>query len=181
MAAASSIALSSTTLVLLLLFSFSEAREFLVGGNANAWNIPNSQSNSESLNQWAQSSRFRVSDTLVWKYDSTKDSVLRVTKEGYASCNTSDPIEEYKDGNTKVKLDKSGPHYFISGAAGHCEKGQKVIVVVLSARHRFMGISPAPAPVEFEGGPAVAPISGATSLEGSLMVALGVLVGFVLM
>lgn len=114
---------------------------------------------------------------LVWKYDSKKDSVLQVNKKDYVTCNTSSPIEEYKDGNnTKVELHKSGPFYFISGAEGNCEKGQKLIVVVMSHKHhrRSFVVSPAPSPVGFDG-PAVAPTSGATSLRGGLVVAVGVL------
>ena len=106
----------------------------------------------------------------VWKYDGGKDSVLQVSKENYANCNTSNPIEEHKDGNTKVKLDRSGAFYFISGAEGHCQKGQKLVVVVLSPRHTV--ISPAPSPVELEG-PTIAPTSSATRLQSGLMVALG--------
>ncbi|XP_059460956.1 early nodulin-like protein 15 [Corylus avellana] len=155
--------------VVLLLFSFSEAKEILVGGKTDAWKIPSSQS--DSLNQWAGSSRFRIGDSLVWKYDGGKDSVLQVSKEDYANCNTSNPIEEHKDGNTKVKLDRSGAFYFISGAEGHCQKGQKLVVVVISPRRTV--ISPAPSPVEFEG-PAVAPTSSATRLQSGLMVAMGV-------
>ena len=112
---------------------------------------------------------------LVWKYDGGKDSVLQVTKEAYASCNASNPIAEYKDGNTKVKLEKSGPFYFISGAKGHCEQGQKLLVVVLSPRQRYTGISPAPSPAEIES-PAVAPTSSAAALKAGFLVTLGVLV-----
>lgn len=114
----------------------------------------------------------------MWKYESGKDSVLEVTREGYANCSTSNPIKEYNDGNSKVKLEHPGPFYFISGAKGHCEKGQKVIVVVMSQRHT--AISPAPSPAEFEG-PAVAPTSSTTTLQAGFVTALGVLamnVGF---
>ena len=202
----------SQVLVFLLSITCSAAKEFLVGGKTNAWKIPSSQS--DSLNKWAESSRFLVGDSLgnnnnnnfiffydhhhlsflsvilinfcffrvcvVWTYDKEKDSVLKVRREAYISCNTSDAIEEYNGGNTKTTLDKSGPHYFISGAEGHCEKGQKVIVVVLSQRHRLVGVSPAPSPSEVEG-PAVAPTSDASSFKAGYLVALGVLVGFVWM
>ncbi|XP_022750327.1 early nodulin-like protein 1 [Durio zibethinus] len=162
------------SLVLLFLFlSFTEAKEFLVGGKTDAWKIPSSES--DSLNKWAEISRFRIGDSLVWKYDGGKDSVLQVTKEAYGSCNTSNSIAEYKDGSTKVKLEKSGPFYFISGAEGHCEQGQKLIVVVLSPRHRYTGITPAPSPAEIEG-PAIAPTSSATGLKAGFLVTLGVLV-----
>ena len=100
--------------------------------------------------------------------------MLQVSKKDYMNCNTTNPIAEYKDGNTKVVLNRSGPYYFISGAEGHCEKGQKLIAVVLSAKHRFFHISPAPSPAEF-GGPAVAPTSGGDRLRGGLVVVLGAL------
>ncbi|XP_028064312.1 early nodulin-like protein 1 [Camellia sinensis] len=117
-----------------------------------------------------------------WNYDSNKDSVLQVSKRDYVTCNTSSPIAEYKDGNTKVRLDKAGPFYFISGAEGHCEKGQRLIVVVMSERHRrHLGIAPAPSPAEFQG-PAIAPTSGATRFQGGLVVVtLVVLAGLGLM
>ncbi|KAK9996203.1 hypothetical protein SO802_020889 [Lithocarpus litseifolius] len=143
-----------------LFISFTEARELLIGGNNNAWKIPSSKS--ESLNKWAEASRFQIGDSL-----------------DYDSCSTSSPIAVYKDGNTKVKLDKSGPFYFISGAEGQCEKGQKLVIVVLSGRHGFFHVSPAPSPVEFEG-LAMALTSGGTSLKGRFMVIFGVLVGLLL-
>ncbi|KAF5743367.1 early nodulin-like protein 3 [Tripterygium wilfordii] len=134
--------------------------------------IPSSQS--ESLNECAEKSRFHMGDSLVWKYESGKDSVLQVTRDAYLSCNTSNPIEEYKDGNTEMTLDRPGPFYFISGTNGPCEKGHKMIVAVLSPRHRYTGFSPAPSPAEFEG-PAVAPTSSATNLKNGFMVVLRIL------
>lgn len=92
---------------------------------------------------------------VVLKYESKVDSVLQVTMENYEGCKTSKPIKEYKDDNTKVELDESGPFYFISGADGHCQKGQKFEVVVMSEKHKdhdspLLGsspIQPAAAPV----------------------------------
>ncbi|THU49982.1 hypothetical protein C4D60_Mb06t15290 [Musa balbisiana] len=43
-------------------------------------------------------------------------------------------------------FNRSGPFYFISGAAGHCAHGQKLIVVVLATRNPIP--SPPPAPAE---------------------------------
>ncbi|XP_014502674.1 early nodulin-like protein 3 [Vigna radiata var. radiata] len=167
---------SSLLLTFFLLFGLSVAREILVGGKTDAWRVPASES--DALNQWAERSRFQVGDFLVWKYDGGKDSVLQVSREEYVNCSISNPIKVYSDGTTKVKLDRPGPFYFISGAKGHCEKGQKLVVVVLTPRGRSSGIvsSPAPAPApsfaEFEG-PAVAPTSSANALHGGIvMVAL---------
>ncbi|XAR69986.1 hypothetical protein NMG60_11001786 [Bertholletia excelsa] len=167
-----------TVLMLLCLLSFTEAREYLVGGKTDAWQIPSSES--DSLNKWAESSRFLIGDSLVWKYDGEKDSVLQVSKKGYVHCNTSSPIAEYNDGNTKVTLDRSGPFYFISGAEGHCMQGQKMIVVVMSAKHRrYLGVAPAPAPAEIES-PAIAPTSGAAGLRRGLLMALSSVVAGIL-
>nr|DAD30264.1 TPA_asm: hypothetical protein HUJ06_031732 [Nelumbo nucifera] len=69
-----------------------------------------------SLSLWGfAATRFRIGDSLVWKYDTQKDSILQVTKEVYTACNTSNSIAAYKDGNTKVELAWSGPFYFING------------------------------------------------------------------
>ncbi|KAK2631963.1 hypothetical protein EUGRSUZ_L02198 [Eucalyptus grandis] len=118
-----------------------EAREFMVGGKENSWEVPSSPS---QLNQWAQSNRFKVGDVLIFKYDKNADSVLEATKEDYESCNTMKPLKEYKDGETKLNLERSGPYYFISGTWGHCQNGQKLEVVVMSEKHRSKGITSAP-------------------------------------
>ncbi|XP_057503878.1 early nodulin-like protein 15 [Actinidia eriantha] len=166
---------SSMALLLLCFVSLTEGRELLVGGKTDAWKI--SSSESDSLNKWSERSRFIIGDSLVWKYDSSKDSVLEVSKRDYETCNTSSPIAEYKDGNTKVELQRSGPFYFISGAHDHCQQGQKLTVVVISPRHhKMISGAPAPSPAQFEG-PAVAPASSAAGLRGGLVVAVVVLVG----
>lgn len=112
----------------------------------------------------------------VWKYDGKVDSVLQVTKEDYESCTKSKPIQEDKDGNTKIELKQSGPYYFISGADGHCEKGEKLIVVVISSGHKPKVVgSPAPAPVAASYSPAPAPVNGGGhGLSGG---AVGVMLG----
>jgi len=61
MAAYSSVS-ASLLLIFFLLFGLSVAREILVGGKTDAWRIPASES--DSLNQWAQRSRFQVGDSL---------------------------------------------------------------------------------------------------------------------
>ncbi|KAG6585501.1 Early nodulin-like protein 1, partial [Cucurbita argyrosperma subsp. sororia] len=165
--------LKALFLFVFVFFSLSEAREILVGGKTNAWKIPSSPA--QSLNQWAESSRFRVGDTLVWNYEEGKDSVLKVRKEDYEACNITNPQEKLEDGSAKVELHNPGPIYFISGVKGHCEQGLKLVVVVMTPRHRFIGISPAPSPAEIEA-PAVAPSSGAASLKvGVLAVVVGIL------
>ncbi|XP_047339450.1 early nodulin-like protein 1 [Impatiens glandulifera] len=168
---------SSSSLLLLLsiltIINLSNCKEILIGGKPDAWIEPTSSDQSNFLNIWAQKSRFQIGDSILWNYDGDKDSVLEVNKRDYITCNTSNPIEVHKDGDTKVKLERSGPFYFISGAQGHCEKGQKVIIVVMSRKHHLV-FAPAPAPVD---GPAVAPTSGGSRNCYILVVAF---LGFVL-
>ncbi|KAG2665016.1 hypothetical protein I3760_16G110400 [Carya illinoinensis] len=124
-------------LLISLFLSFTETREFLVGGKTNARIIP--ASDLESLNKWAEGSHFQIGDSLV----SEKD---------YESCSTSSLIA-------------IRPFYFISGTEGHCENGQKLATVVLSVRRRFSDVSLAPSPMESED-PTVAPTSDGTRLRG---------------
>ncbi|BAT89540.1 hypothetical protein LR48_Vigan08g015900 [Vigna angularis] len=123
-------------LLLLTLLSSSQAKKFNVGGS-QGW-VPNP---SESYNNWAGRNRFQINDTIVFNYKKGSDSVLEVKKEDYDKCNKTNPIKKFENGDTEFKFDRSGPFYFISGNDGNCEKGQKLIVVVLSPRK-----SPSPSP-----------------------------------
>ncbi|KAI3874772.1 hypothetical protein MKW98_019345 [Papaver atlanticum] len=165
-----SLLMYSSLVLVSVVFSSTEAVDILVGGKPNSWKVPSSVS--DSLNKWAGSTRFNIGDSLVWKFDAQKDSVLRVGREDYVNCNVTKPIAEYKNGSAKVEFDQSGPFYFVSGIKGNCERGEKLVVVVMSKFHN--GIAPAPSPM----GSAVAPSSGSHGLKtgsfflGALMVAL---------
>ncbi|XP_010417139.1 PREDICTED: early nodulin-like protein 3 [Camelina sativa] len=115
-------------------YHFGEARIIAVGGSLDAWKVP--ESTNHTLNDWAETVRFQVGDYLLFKYDAKIDSVLQVTKENYEKCNMDKPLKEHKDGYTTVKLDVSGPYFFISGAlTSNCAKGEKLTVVVQSPNH----------------------------------------------
>ncbi|KAI3673783.1 hypothetical protein L6452_39913 [Arctium lappa] len=118
-----------------------DAYEFKVGGSGD-WSVV------ATYNQWAERSRFQIGDTLLFKYQGDKDSVLEVSKDDYNNCNTANPIAKHDDGHTVIKLDKSGPHYFISGVSDHCKHNEKVMVVVMADRsHKSSPESPpSPAP-----------------------------------
>ncbi|CAK9147845.1 unnamed protein product [Ilex paraguariensis] len=101
--------------------------EFEVGGN-KGWIIPPSK-NVQLYNDWASNNRFKIDDTLHFEYK--KDSVMVVTQEEYEKCKSSHPIFFSNNGDTVYRLDRPGLFYFISGVAGHCERGLKMIVKVL--------------------------------------------------
>lgn len=67
---------------------------------------------------------------LVFKYK--KDSVMEVSKQDYEECNSNRPGFFSNSGKTVFTLDRSGFFYFISGAMGHCDKGQRMIVWVIA-------------------------------------------------
>lgn len=59
------------------------------------------------------------------------DSVLLVAHDDYKQCSTETPLGRFTGGDTKFALDRYGPVYFVSGVAGHCEAGQRMIVRVI--------------------------------------------------
>lgn len=56
---------------------------------------------------------------------------MEVSETEYKRCNSTHPIFFSNTGNTIFRLERSGYFYFISGAAGHCDKGQRMIVKVM--------------------------------------------------
>ncbi|XP_073029964.1 early nodulin-like protein 2 [Primulina eburnea] len=121
--------LSSLALVFACLIRSSHAYQFIVGGK-DGWVL----NPSASYSQWAGRSRFSVNDTLLFRYQKGSDSVLVVNKDDYDNCNTGNPIRKLDDGNSVFKLDRSGPFYFITGTKENCDKGQKLVTVVLAVR-----------------------------------------------
>ncbi|KAL1209200.1 Early nodulin-like protein 6 [Cardamine amara subsp. amara] len=114
--------------VLFYVFSLVSCTEFEAGGE-NGWIIPQSSNQSDLFNQWASKNRFKVGDTIRFKYK--KDSVLVVSEDEYKKCQTTKPELYSNHDDTVFKLDRPGYFYFISGVSGHCEKGQKMIIKVM--------------------------------------------------
>uniref|UniRef100_A0A0A9ACK0 Phytocyanin domain-containing protein n=1 Tax=Arundo donax TaxID=35708 RepID=A0A0A9ACK0_ARUDO len=156
--------------VVLAAAAYSEARDFVVGGADHGWKVPVQP---DALNLWSSVNRFQVGDNLVFRFDGAADSVLEVTRDDYNHCSTASPVGAHKAavGSVTVPLPRSGPYYFVSGAPGSCEKGERVVVVVLSEKHSrisrrgFFAAAPAPAKSPLAaglvGGPAVAPAPAA--------------------
>ncbi|XP_030474638.1 early nodulin-like protein 21 [Syzygium oleosum] len=104
------------------------ATEFTVGGE-DGWGVRRSNKDRDVYNDWASRNRFKVDDTIHFKYQ--KDSVMVVTSEEYDKCRSSHPLFYSNNGDTAFKLDRPGLFYFISGVTGHCERGEKMIIKVL--------------------------------------------------
>ncbi|XP_062174775.1 early nodulin-like protein 5 [Alnus glutinosa] len=108
-------------------FFFVTSTEFEVGGD-HGWVVPKPKTD-QMYNQWASKNRFNVDDTVHFKYK--KDSVLVVSEEEYEKCHSAHPLFFSNNDDSVFKLDRPGLFYFISGVAGHCERGQKMIIKVL--------------------------------------------------
>ncbi|KAI9197834.1 hypothetical protein LWI28_005310 [Acer negundo] len=123
---------SKTMFLWLIIFTslhcLSVSFEFQVGCN-NDWVVP-PVSDSKTYNDWASENRFKASDTIRFKYK--KYSVMEVSEEDYKKCNSTHPIFFFNTGNSLFRLQRSGSFYFISGVSGHCQKGQGMIVKVMS-------------------------------------------------
>ncbi|KAK1272319.1 Early nodulin-like protein 1 [Acorus gramineus] len=125
----------NTSLKLLLVIFFTsslhhhlvESFEFEVGERVG-WVIPPSN-NTTFYNTWASKNRFEVGDTLNFKYK--KDSVMAVSEIDYRRCVSTHPTFYSNNRDTDFPLKHPGTFYFISGASGHCEKGQRMIIKVL--------------------------------------------------
>ncbi|GMH03708.1 hypothetical protein Nepgr_005547 [Nepenthes gracilis] len=144
-------------------------KEFNVG-EREGWRVPTAD-NSNMYNDWAQTKRFHVGDSLRFQYQN--DSVLVVDKYGYYHCNIENPISSYSDGNTMITLDQAGPIYFISGDRDHCKNGQRLIVDVMSP-HQQQGAAPPDSDLSTSPGPT-------SSGSGAVVPAASTLLPFVLL
>ncbi|KAI3755852.1 hypothetical protein L1987_55661 [Smallanthus sonchifolius] len=137
---------------LLLMIQNSHAYQFKIGGSGD-WSL----ASSSSYDQWAQKSRFQTGDTILFNYQANEDSVVQVSESDYKNCSTTSPIAKYSDGHTMIKLNQSGPHYFISGVVDHCKHNEKVLIIVLADRSNRSSDTPSPSPSENTPPPALPP------------------------
>ncbi|XP_021761216.1 mavicyanin-like [Chenopodium quinoa] len=124
---------SKLSLIFLCIFSLlifhGVCTEFEVGESlTKGWEVPPLK-RPQVYNDWAQKNRFKVNDTLHFKYK--KDSVMVVSDAEYSKCGSSQPLFFANTGDTTFVLDRPGLFYFLSGVAGHCQRGQKMIIKVL--------------------------------------------------
>ncbi|KAI3783565.1 hypothetical protein L1987_42649 [Smallanthus sonchifolius] len=100
----------------------SDANTYIVGDNSG-WDI------STNLDTWEQGKKFVVDDVLVFQYAST-DSVCEVGQESFQTCNTTNVIKCFSDGNTSIPLTSPGERYFFGGNRLYCYSGMKLDVIV---------------------------------------------------
>ncbi|CAN6586601.1 unnamed protein product [Malus baccata var. baccata] len=102
---------------------------------------------------------YRVGDSDGWtsrglvnynKWASTKEfhfhNLMQVTKQDFESCNTTATIAVYTSGSDTITLKRPDHYYFLCGAPGHCQAGQKIDVKVTLPIPQSSLASPNPAP-----------------------------------
>ncbi|CAN6214231.1 unnamed protein product [Urochloa humidicola] len=145
------------------------AQVFVVGGEPRGWAQPDAPDD-ETYNHWAARNRIHVGDFLHFKYDKN-DSVLVVSRDDYKFCGASRPAQRFEGGDTRIRLDHSGFCYYISGAPGHCDAGQRMTVRVLPPLQDGGGVGGTPAPAAAEApAAAMAPDGGGDEDEGGSFV-----------
>lgn len=65
----------------------------------------------------------------MFLYAST-DSVCEVGQESFRTCNTTNVINCFSDGNTSIPLTSPGERYFFCGNRLYCYSGMKLDVIV---------------------------------------------------
>ncbi|KAI5067101.1 hypothetical protein GOP47_0017629 [Adiantum capillus-veneris] len=105
--------------------------QHIVVGEQEGWTLPPGSSGQLNYSWWVHQRAFHVGDILVFEYQPDLHDVLLVEKDDYENCNTSAPLVRYSNGNTSIRLEKSGVWYFICGLLDHCAFGQKLAVTCL--------------------------------------------------
>ncbi|KAL6497791.1 hypothetical protein OROHE_026941 [Orobanche hederae] len=92
---------------------------------------------------WASNKTFQLGDIIIFEYNPQFHNVMQVTHPEYRTCNVSSPVSTLTTGNDTITIRTYGHHFYVCGAPGHCQLGQKVdINVVAAATAPHVSISP---------------------------------------
>ncbi|CAL9017527.1 unnamed protein product [Prunus brigantina] len=111
-------------------------------GDSNGW----TSRGLVDYNEWASTKDFHVGDTLTFSYDNQFHNVMQVTNEDYESCNPASPIAVYASGSDTITLERPDNFYFLCGAPGHCQAGQRVEILATLPTPDDSCTGPSPTP-----------------------------------
>ncbi|XP_051145923.1 basic blue protein-like [Andrographis paniculata] len=106
----------AVVVTVVVMLGFAQAAVYNVG-DAKGWGF--------NVLGWEHGKNFRAGDTLVFKYDTTLHSVVRVDKASFDACSIPPNAPKYATGNDQIVLPK-GPNYFLCGTPGHCTAGVRI-------------------------------------------------------
>ncbi|KAL6532325.1 hypothetical protein OROGR_014295 [Orobanche gracilis] len=134
----------------------SDGAVYKVGDDAGWTTIGN-----VNYRDWASNKIFQLNDTIIFEYNPLFHNVMQVTHLEYRTCSVSSPISTLATGNDTITITTHGHHFYVCGAPGHCQLGQKVDINVVpaavAATAPHVSISPSVSTVPTA--PAVPPIS----------------------
>ncbi|XP_010535261.1 PREDICTED: cucumber peeling cupredoxin-like [Tarenaya hassleriana] len=135
-----------------------------VVGENMGWTVPRT-GGSTAYTAWASSKRFMVGDILTFNFPTDIHDVLRVTKESYDECTSTNPIGDLiVNGPANVTLSSSGDHFFICTIGRHCLSGQKLSISVTGSGGGILEKLQCPPPEDgSSGGPMTGPPSPSSS------------------
>ncbi|XP_060171223.1 umecyanin-like [Lycium barbarum] len=116
-------------LAIATLLQVTTAQTVHVVGEDTAWTIP--VSGSVVYTTWASKNTFKVGDTLVFNFATSRHDVQEVAKASFEECNTKNVIgKSITTGPANVTLESPGEHYYICTVGKHCLAGQKLAITV---------------------------------------------------
>ncbi|KAK2966221.1 hypothetical protein RJ640_010038 [Escallonia rubra] len=127
MACKFSLATAVVVIAAALLHSVAAQKTHVVGDSLG-WIVP--LGGPIAYETWAAQYTFTVGDTLVFNFATGDQDVAMVTKEAFASCNSTNPIELKTNGPANFTLASGVEYYFIGTMARHCPLGQKLAINV---------------------------------------------------
>ncbi|GLU12815.1 hypothetical protein SLE2022_294740 [Rubroshorea leprosula] len=83
-----------------------------------------------SSTNWTDSKKFHVGDILVFQYQMDLHNVMQVNSTAYKDCTKDGYIRLFTTGNDSLILSEVGNFWYICGVTDHCEKGQKLGIIV---------------------------------------------------
>ncbi|KAL4186188.1 hypothetical protein AMTRI_Chr09g12960 [Amborella trichopoda] len=86
--------------------------------------------------KWSMDHRFHVGDELVFKYNASHHSVVRVNETAFTNCIKEPNLGIERSGHDTISLEEEGQRWYICGEDIHCELGQKLQIKVLLASRR---------------------------------------------
>ncbi|PAN44612.1 hypothetical protein PAHAL_9G057500 [Panicum hallii] len=99
------------------------AKTYMVGDGAG-WDT------GVDYDAWARGKKFKVGDTLVFRYSTPEHDVVQVDARGFAECVAPDNTVLLTSGNDHVVLGQAGRFFFICDTEGECSSGLKLTVNV---------------------------------------------------
>ncbi|CAB4308172.1 unnamed protein product [Prunus armeniaca] len=111
-------------------------------GDSNGW----TSRGLVDYNEWASTKDFYVNDTLIFTYNNQFHNVMQVTNQDFESCNPTSPVAVYTSGSDTITLERHGNFYFMCGAPGHCQAGQRVEITATLPTPDDSFASPSPTP-----------------------------------